>query len=202
MHRAKDRAVAGAAAKMPIEVVFDLAARRGRIVAQERVHAHDETRRAEPTLRSVVSRDPVLHLIELLSYIANSFRRRHGHPVNRTDRQQAGVHASVDDLPSVPVEVRQHHRAGATPSFFATDLIARITDGRRAQKIHEKKAGIRVLQRELLSIHMKYQVVLGLPPEAGLQVAQGIGPIRFRFARHLFLPGNQRPTGNPVARQH
>src|SRR5439155_21137840 len=82
-HRTKDRAIAGTATEIAPEDVLDFLLGGGRLLLQEGVRIHDETRRAEPALGAVMRRDAVLGRVQPFVNVTNALGGRHHHAIDR-----------------------------------------------------------------------------------------------------------------------
>ena len=85
----KDGSIARAATEVAAEDILDFLLRGRRLLLQEGVGRHDESRRAEPALRAVVHGDAVLNRVQSFVNVANAFGGRDHHAIERS-RAAAG----------------------------------------------------------------------------------------------------------------
>mmetsp|Transcript_33589 Transcript_33589/g.65539 ORF Transcript_33589/g.65539 Transcript_33589/m.65539 type:complete len:516 (+) Transcript_33589:2877-4424(+) len=122
LERVEDGAVARASAQVAVHGVLDVVLRRLRLVAEQRVHRHDEPGRAVPALRAVRVGEPGLHGVHSVVGLSDALNGEYMASVHGTHRGNARVDRLVNDLADVDVKVRHCHRARAASALTAPEL--------------------------------------------------------------------------------
>ena len=156
--RPHDRLIAGAAAEIALQRLFDFGVGRFGRPHPQRIERHDKARRTETALRAVEIDHRPLHGVQLVGLAGQMLDGDDVAGVERAHEADAGIHALIDQLAGD--KLANQNRTGAAIPFGAAFLRA-FQRTRQAQPVEQRLVGRDIGQRDIAAVEDEAQLGAG-----------------------------------------